>query len=358
MTVIGVMGCMSLLILGFGLKRSVNGIELIQYESLQKYNLVVSYDQEIDPESYKTYRQDVDSLKINYGKFYQENFKVKFPAIDQDLSLIIPENDKELSDYFLLRDRKTKEKIDLPKRGAVITEKLAELKNLKVGDSIEIIDIEDKIHTVEIAAICEMYNGHYLFMNKDYYEKLFGYEFNSNTDFMKLKLDKVDRQKLAAKFTENKSVLSSFDTENAKNIMNKFMYSISKVELIIIVASSMLAVVVLYSLTNINIEERKRELSTIKVLGFYPKEMTMYVYRESFVLTLMGILIGIFVGSILHYSVLKIVEPNIMMFDPSIGIGTFIIAGLITFVVSILVMMIFHQRLKNIDMIESLKSNE
>ena len=358
MTVIGVMGCMSLLILGFGLKRSINGIELIQYESLQKYNLAVSYDQEIDTEAYESYRQDVDNLKIDYGKFYQENFKVKFPAIDQDLTLIIPEDSKELPDYFLLRDRKTKEKIDLPKRGAVITAKLAELKDLKVGDSIEIIDIEDKIHTVEIAAICEMCNGHYLFMNKDYYEKLFGYEFNSNTDFMKLNLDKSDRQKLAAKFTENKAVLSSFDTENAKNIMNKFMYSISKIELIVIVASSTLAVVVLYSLTNINIEERKRELSTIKVLGFYPKEMTMYVYRESFVLTLLGILIGIFVGSILHHSVLKIVEPNVMMFDSSIGIETFIIAGLITFVVSLLVMVIFHKKLKNIDMIESLKSNE
>ncbi|WP_138159456.1 FtsX-like permease family protein [Peptoniphilus catoniae] len=359
MTIIGVMGCMALLVLGFGIKNSVNGIELIQFKDIQKYDLAVSYDREIDEDSYKAYKEKLKDLSIDYKEYYQENFKVDYKELDQDIGLIVPADKQDSDEYFRLRDRRSKKDLDLPERGAIISEKIAKIKGLKKGDSLEVRDIENQIYKIEIAGIAEMYSGHYMFMDRDYYTKLFGREFKANTDFMKIKdMNPQERERLSSKFTGYKAVLSAVDVSSLESIMDKFMYSISKVEFIIIVASSILAMVVLYNLTNINIEERIREISTIKVLGFYSKETTKYVYRESFILTLLGIIIGVFVGKILHYSVIKIVEPISMMFNPTLKISSYLIAGFITFILSIIVMLIFHIKLKNIDMIESLKSNE
>ncbi len=359
MTIIGIMGCMALLVLGFGLKNSINGIELVQFKDIQKYDVSVSYDREVDEKSYAEYRKDVDSRNIEYIKIYQENFDVEYTGKDQVLQLIVPEDEKELRDYFNLRDRRTKKDIKLPDRGVIITEKLARLKGIEAGDTLEIIDIENDVHKVEVQGIAEMYFGHYMFMSRDYYEKLFGKTFEPSTDLMKLSdLDTEEREELLSGFTGYKSVLSSFDLFVIEDTMNKFMYSISKVEGVIIVASCLLAIIVLYNLTNINIEERIREISTIKVLGFYPKETTTYVYRETFSLTLMGIFIGIFVGRLLHYGVLRAVEPNDMMFNLVLKSRSYMTAAAITLGLSILLMIIFHNKLKHINMIEALKSNE
>ncbi|MDO5041063.1 MAG: FtsX-like permease family protein [Peptoniphilus sp.] len=359
MTIIGIMGCMALLVLGFGLKNSINGIELVQFKDIQKYDVSVSYDREVDEDSYEEYRKDVDGRDIEYIKIYQENFDVEYTGKDQVVQLIVPEDEGELRDYFNLRDRMTKEDLNLPDRGVIITEKLARLKGIKRGDTLEIMDIEKDVHKVEVKDIAEMYFGHYMFMNRDYYEKLFGKAFEPSTDLMKLPdLNTEETEELLSGFTEYKSVLSSFDLWVIEDIMNKFMYSISKVEGVIIIASALLAIIVLYNLTNINIEERIREVSTIKVLGFYPKETTAYVYRETFALTFMGIFAGIFVGRLLHYGVLRAVEPNDMMFNLVLKTGSYLTATAITMGLSILLMFVFHNKLKRINMIEALKSNE
>ncbi|CDZ75422.1 permease domain protein [Peptoniphilus sp. ING2-D1G] len=359
MTIIGIMGCMALLVLGFGIKNSINGIELVQFKDIQKYDASISYDREIDKDSYEKYRKDINGRNIEYIKIYQENFNVEYTGKDQNLQLLVPEEEEELRDYFNLRDRRTQEKLNLPDRGVIITEKIARLKDVKEGDSLEIIDIEGDIHKVEVQGIAEMYFGHYIFMGRDYYEKLFGKSFEPNTDLIKLPdLNEEETEETLSEFSGYKSVLSSFDLAIIEDTMNKFMYSISKVEGVIIIASSLLAIIVLYNLTNINIEERIREISTIKVLGFYPKETTAYIYRETLVLTLMGIFIGTFVGKLLHYGVLRAVEPNDMMFNLVLKARSYLTAAFITIGLSFALMIIFHNKLKRINMIEALKSNE
>ena len=157
---------------------------------------------------------------------------------------------------------------------------------------------------------------------------------------------------------ENKVTLGTMDVSTMEKILDNFMYSVMLVVLIIIVASSTLAVVVLYNLTNINIEERTREISTIKVLGFYPKEVTQYIYRETLILTAMGILIGIVVGKILHYGVLQVVVPYNAMLDPKLVIRSYFLAAAITIVITFGVMLVFHKKLQKIDMVSALKAQD
>ncbi len=358
MTIIGIMGCTALLVLGFGIKGSVRGIANIQFDEVLKYNLSVIYDRDIDENSYDEYRRFVDKNNIESGQFYQENLKIEYKGTNQAVLLTVPSSDKVYDKYFSIRDRVTKEPIELSDNGVVVSEKFAKIFNLKVGDILKLNDDEDREYKMMVSGICEMYTGHYIFMNIEYYEKIFGREYAPNSDLMNLKMNNDEIDKLSSEFSSYKSVISVMDLSVVKNLMDRFMYSISKVEVVITVASSLLAMVVLYNLTNINIEERLREISTIKVLGFYARETTQYIYRETWILTVIGIVIGLFVGKALHYGVLQVVPPDQAMLSPKLLVSSYIIASMITVIVSILIMVIFHEKLKNIDMIESLKSNE
>lgn len=358
MTIVGIMGCTALLVLGFGIKGSISGIGDIQFKELQKYNLAVTYDRDIDEESYKNYKEFLGNKKYDYKEFLQDRLVLEYDAINQDVLLVVPKEENYMDDYFILRDRSSHEEIDLPTNGAVISEKLAKIKNLEIGDLVEFKDLDNKSYKVEVKAITEMYTGHYVFMDKQYYEKVFGKDFESNCDYIKMDKSEKELEKIASDFTNYKSVVSVLDLNVLENTMDKFMYSITKVQVIITIASSLLAMVVLYNLTNINIEERLREISTIKVLGFRPNEITKYIYRETGILTIIGIIIGLGIGKVLHYYVMRVVAPNIMMFNPTLKIDSYLRAGLITLIVSIVIMLIFHRKLNKIDMVESLKSNE
>ncbi|EFK39183.1 efflux ABC transporter, permease protein [Peptoniphilus sp. oral taxon 836 str. F0141] len=202
-----------------------------------------------------------------------------------------------------------------------------------------------------------MYITHYIFMNKDYYEKIKGEKFTTNTDFIKNLNDK-EMKNLKNKVINYKVVTSVVGADIFRKALNQFLYSIEKVEGIIVIMSSLLAIVVLYNLTNINIEERRREIATIKVLGFYAKETTAYVYRETFILTFLGIVIGLIVGKLLHYFILQIVVPYYVMLSEHLVVVSYIYASLITLFITIFIMIIFHFKIKKIDMVESLKSNE
>lgn len=359
MTIIGVMGCMALLVLGFGIRSSIEGIEGIQFHELLKYDVAVTYDRDVDESSYTQYKDFLKSKELQGISVYEESLESDYKELNQNIVLVVPEENEELYDYINVRNRRTGEKIELPSRGVIVSEKFAKLKKLKVGDLVKVKDIENREYEVEVKAIDEMYVGHYMFMDRGYYEKVFGRSFEPNTDLLKLEnYSKEDIEDLSTDFISHKSVLSVVDVSSIKTLVNQLMGSISKVELIITVASSLLAMVVLYNLTNINIEERIREISTIKVLGFYPKETTEYIYRETWILTIIGMLFGTVVGKGLHYGVLQMVVPYEAMMDPKLKVTSYLIAALITITVSLVIMVIFHNKLKRIDMVESLKTNE
>lgn len=359
MTVIGIMGCSALLVLGFGIEGSVKGIKDKQFKQVMKYNLAVFYDREIDKKSFDKFKEEIkkDQRIEKYASFNMSNFKSKFNKIDQDVSVVVPENLEEFSKFYTLRTRRNKKEIKLTDRGAVITEKLSKLKKVKVGDSLEIKDKDGETYKVQISGIAEMYVGHNLFMTPKYYEKVFGKNFVSNCEALKLK-NPEDISKISKDFMDYKCATSTMDVSVLEKTLDNFMSSIYLVVATIVLASSMLAVIVLYNLTNINIEERKRELSTIKVLGFYPKEVTSYIYRETWILTIIGIGIGLLVGKILHYGVLQVVAPYMAMLDPVLVKRAYLFSALITTIVTFFVMLIFHKKLKKIDMVQALKAQE
>ena len=256
-----------------------------------------------------------------------------------------------------LRDKDGGEELELSKRGVIITEKLSKLKKLKVGDPLELRDVYGNEFEVEVAGITEFYIGHNVYMDKDYFEKVTGSDFVANTDLIKAPQN-FDKDKFTKTTIENKAVFNITNIDDLKDILNKFLFSITKVEIIILMVTTILEVVVLYNLTNINIEERIREVSTIKVLGFYPKETTSYIYKETYILAIIGILIGLVVGKILHYSVLQIVVPFMAMLPEDLTARPFILAGIITAFINTLIMIIFHFRIKKINALDALKSNE
>lgn len=147
---------------------------------------------------------------------------------------------------------------------------------------------------------------------------------------------------------------TSFISEAFKDTLESLVI----VTIVLVVSAALLAFVVLYNLTNINVSERIRELSTIKVLGFYDKEVTMYVYRENFLLTLMGTAVGLLLGLLLHGFVLNTAELDIMMFSPVVAVSSYIYSALLTILFSTIVMLFMHVKLKNVDMLEALKTVE
>lgn len=357
MTVTGIIGCSALLILGFGIKGSVANIERLQFSEILKYDLAISYDKDIDEDNFIDYKKFINNLDADHGEFYQEQFTVEYPKIDQTVNMVVPANINGFEKFFLLRDPKTAKEINIEGRGAVISKKLSKLLKIKKGDILRIKDAYDNYFEVEIKDICEMYITHYLFLDRDYYEKVKGEKFTANTDFIK-NTKNLDMEKLKNDSVKYKVVTSTVGVDFFKEALNQFLYAIKKVEGVVVVLSSLLAIVVLYNLTNINIEERQREIATIKVLGFYAKETTAYIYRETFILTFIGIIIGLFVGKILHYFVLQIVVPYYVMLSEHLVLRAYIYSTIITVLVTIFIMIVFHYKLKKIDMVESLKSNE
>ena len=357
MTVVGVMGCAALLVLGFGISESVKDVETLQFKEILKYDLSVLYDSKFDEDAYGDYRREIDGKKLEYTKTYEELFTVDYEEIDQVVNVIVPEDREEFKNYVSLRDKDRGEELELSKRGVIITEKLSKLKKLKVGDPLELRDVYGNEFEVEVAGITEFYIGHNVYMDKDYFEKVTGSDFVANTDLIKVPQN-FDKDEFTKTTIENKAVFNITNIDDLKDILNKFLFSITKVEIIILMVTTILEVVVLYNLTNINIEERIREVSTIKVLGFYPKETTSYIYKETYILALIGILIGLVVGKILHYSVLQIVVPFMAMLPEDLTARPFILAGIITAFINTLIMIIFHFRIKKINALDALKSNE
>lgn len=354
MTVVGVMGCVALLVLGFGIRTSVDGLVNKQFKEIDRYDYMVRFEPAIDRKDHeeylKTLKKDKNIRTAVAG--HMETLHVAFDeGLDQRVMMIVPKESASLRKVVNLRDRKSGKPIDLTK-GAVITEKLAEIKGIKPGDSLVVNDEDDREYKIPVASIAEGYAGHYLYMDKKDYEEIFHKKYEDNMDYLATGGKDVSRYK------DFDSVVALIDTNTMTERVDHVASHINFIVMVILAASSTLAVVVLSTLTTINIEERRREISTIRVLGFYPKEVTRYIYRETATLTVVGIILGFFVGKGLHGLVIRVVVPDFAMLDPSLGIMNYLLPAVITVVISTLLMVWFHGRLQKIDMVEALKSVE
>lgn len=362
MTVFGVAGCTALILTGFGLKDSIGSIAPQQFGTIMKYNALVALHEDVSADVRDAYKQLITGESTITGSLNvaQETMKAHSSAVnDQDVHMFIPASVDAISDYVELRDRVSGEKRTLSDEGAIISEKLAKLYGLEPGDPLNVVDKNNEAFKIKVAGITENYVMHYVYMTPAYYSSVFGQEPVFNTELLNYTThDKAWEDKFSEKLTANEGVAAVSFSSSVGTAFDDTMKSMDIVTLVLIVSAAALAFVVLYNLTNINVSERIRELSTIKVLGFYDKEVTLYIYRENMLLSLLGIVAGSGLGIILHSFVLNTAELDATMFAPIIKWPSYVYAALLTLLFSGIVMAFMHVKLKRIHMIEALKSVE
>lgn len=277
----------------------------------------------------------------------------------QDVTLLVPQDDAALNDYVLLNDRTGGAKLTLPDGGAVISERLASLLGLKVGDILDFTAADGRARSVTVAGITEMYMGHFMFMSRDAYEACYVTDFSSNADLVRLfdgSTTSVEDE--SARFMSLPGVRGVVQNTALENQINTVVSSLDMIMTVLIVVATLLGIVIMYNLTNLNVSERMRELSTIKVLGFHTNETTMYIYRETIVLTAFGLLAGYALGVALHEYILVVVPPDEVMFNPALSAIEFAVPALVVAAITVMLYFVVVYRLRHVDMLEALKSVE
>lgn len=363
MTVLGIAGCMALIITGFGLKDSISDIVDVQFNKIWHYQAVVTFNEHTTEKETQQYQELIDKLTDLKEEMplYTETLKTtNNSGAKQTVSLYVPETPKKIDQFILFNDRRTGEKYQLTDDGIIINEKLAKLFNYKSGDMLTLKDNDNHEYQLKITAVAENYTGHFAYMSPAYYEKIFNKAPNYSTEFLLFNQAPSSKEEstISKEMLQNPKVLNVSFLSISSDALDDTIHSLNIVVWVLIIVSGLLAFIVLYNLTNINISERIRELSTIKVLGFYDNEVTMYVYRENIILTLIGIGFGCFLGKVVHGYVLTTVEVDMLMFSPIIHWFSYVYSILITMFFTLLVMVLMHIKLKKVDMIEALKSNE
>ena len=361
MTIFGIGGCMGLMLVGFGLKDSISSIVPLQYEDIQLYDGNVILQSEVAMrEKQEVYEAlEKNSQVVATAEDLLQKITVEHDGVSKEVYLNVPENVEKFSDFVVLQDRTTKEKYQLTDKGAVLTEKMAKELGVSAGDTVTIKEENEKERTVKISQICENYMGHYLYMTPAVYEAAYGKEPEYNSIYYRTEgRTTKEAESVGEEALKLDGALSVSYTTELRQQVDDMLQSLDIVIVVLIISAGMLAFVVLYNLNNINITERKRELATLKVLGFYDKEVTEYVYRENILLTLIGSVFGMLLGKILHRFIIVTVEIDSVMFGRNINTISFVYAFLLTVVFSLFVNWVMYFKLKKINMVESLKSVE
>ena len=363
MTIIGVCGCTSLIIAGFGIRDAISNMIPMQYGEIYKYNISISLKEEKDIEEIEELENKIlenEDITEVLGANIQ-SVKIIKDDNNQSIQLIIPENVNKLENFISLRDRKNnEEKYVLDNSGVIITEKLAKILDLSVGDTINLENADGDRADVKVAHITENYLMHYIYITPELYNTIYDTKIESNVILAKTNnITKAQEDDLGKTILQDKDNITGVEfTSATKNIFSTVMDNMNVVVWILIVSAGLLALVVLYNLLNANISERIRELATIKVLGFYDKEVYSYIGRETIILTILGILLGLVGGYFLTIFILKTCELDMLMFDSKIQILTYVLGVVITIFFATIVNIVTYFSLKKIDMIESLKSVE
>ena len=296
-----------------------------------------------------------DNNVADYLFVTTESGKATINEISKDVSLVISNDSENFNEFELLRNRKTEEIITLPKNSIVISEKIATLLNVKIGDEIEITNNANNKAKATIGYITERYINNYIYISDKYYEDIFGKIPQVNNVLLKLN-DEKSVNEISNKFINMDGVTGAVNNTSIKENFDDTIKSLDLVVVVMILCAGALSFIVLYNLTNVNISERVREIATIKVLGFYDNEVSAYIYRENILLTIIGLITGLGLGKLFHKFIMVTVEMDYIMFGRKIALFSFVIAGILTLAFSLLVNLAMYYKLKNIKMVESLKS--
>ncbi len=359
MTVLGIGGCTALLLAGFGLKDSIMDITEKQFDELYQYDMSIDLAAGLEAGQHNSFIDGLssESRVTDFTLEKQQNITVGKDNNEKSAALIVPESTERLPQFILLRDRSTGRSIALTDKGVVLTEKLAKLLQVKTGDRLYIKNGDTNRVDVQVEEITENYVSHYVYMSPKLYEALYNERPVFQTVLAKTKdTSEASENKLSTDLLKNSEASSvSFTTGISKNFKD-IIKSLNYIILVLIISAGALAFVVLYNLTNVNVEERLREIATIKVLGFYDKEVSAYVYRENALLTAIGMCIGLFLGIFLHKFIVVTSEVDYVMFGRLIKPISYLYSAVLTVLFAALVNFVMYFRLKKIDMVESLKS--
>lgn len=356
MTIIGIAGCTSLIVAGFGLKESVSGLLPLQYERIFQYDMSITYnsinlDEKIKELDKKQNIEKVMKLKTESGTIEyqeQENGELQILVVDKE----------EIKDFIKLIDINDDKEVTLNKKGIFITEKLAILLGIKENDRVILKTSEDKEKEVVVTKIVENYLMHYVYIEEELYNELYG-DISYNTIYVQEKdITEAEENILAEEILSDNEAIKVVQTKITARMMDDTMQNLNYVVWILIISAGILAFAVLYNLSNVNISERKRELATIKVLGFYDREVHSYISRENTILTILGIALGLWLGFYINQMIIKTCELDMFLFPTDVSIECYIYGIVITTIFTVIISVINYFTLKKIDMIESLKSVE
>ena len=358
MTIFGVAGCLTLMFIGFGIRYGVINISNEQFKVINKVDIAATYNPYIDNESVEKLQKEIVNNK-NVKASTKVNIQLAtFESNNEivDSAQLITVNKDDYKDYITLTNKDNKG-INLSVDAAVVSEKLAYLHKLNIGDSFNVI-VNNKEYTLTIGEINKNYFGHTIYINKDYYESVFKKQYKDNTFLIQTTGGKEVVESVVSNLNNNSDIVNISDNSKIQEILDNFIKGIDIIVAVMVICSVTLALVVLYNLINVNVSERIRELSTIKVLGFYPSEVTIYVFREIFYLSGVGIILGNYLGYKMYLKIILELAGRDMMFSSKVPLVVYLLASGITILITIIVMIVMHKKLKKVNMVEALKAIE
>lgn len=356
-TILGIAGCTALILAGFGLKDSIKDVIDFQFNNIIKYDKMLMTNESINQIDIEKELLNDDKVE-NYTNVNTQNIKVLFNEKQHEVTMITPDDFNSISKSISLIDLKTNNIIDnISDNSCIISEKTAKLLDIDVGDKISLLDNDNNKYDIKVSYIIKNYINQYLYINKNTYNNLFN-NYKINSILISLKEEDKNSKEFDKKYISNGYALTIVDIDDIKSSMSDMLSSIDSIVAILIIAAASLAFVVLYNLSNINISERKREIATLKVLGFYPSEVDKYINRETVLLTILGIGIGLLFGSYLSHFIISTCEPDFIMFDRHVYTLSYFYSLFITVIFTIIVTIVTHFNLKKINMVTSLKNVE
>lgn len=362
MTILGIAGSTGLILTGFGISDSISDIPTIQYGEINQFQAYVALNPNIEDDELETHTENIknhtqidDDLLISQISATAKQEDIN----EQNITLFVPNDPERIDNFISLPDYEDSTLYSLDDSGAFITQKLARLFSLEVGDQLEIMSADDEVWVVDVAGIVENYIGHTIYLTPEYFEEMAGKPVSDpNIHLIKYNTDEVLETEIGSDLLNTDEVVGINYVSDVSQSFSGTLDSLGLITQILIIAAAALAFIVLYNLTNINVSERQRELSTIKVLGSYDSEVTMYIYRENIILTLLGILAGLLFGTVLTNFIMDTMEVDMLVFGREIHLSSYFYSALLTILFSLVVMVVIHHQLKRINMVEALKAND
>ncbi|MCQ2445547.1 MAG: ABC transporter permease [Clostridia bacterium] len=357
MTVIGIMGCTALLLAGLGMNDTISTVTTKQYGGVFNFDFSVSAINETSAQDVAKLLDREDAV-TSYAFIGVDPATVSNEMESEIVTMYVTATPEHLRNYISLQERTSGKPIELTDDGIVLSEKLAEEMNVKIGDYVDVVNTKNISKSIPVIGITENYVFHYAYMSQAAYESYYKTAVDQNGLMIKTSGTSEEIAALKDELTAREDVVSLADLGEMSASISEQIEAMKSILYLIIAFAALLAFVVLYNLTNINVSERIREIATIKVLGFKKNETAMYIYRENFILTLMGAIVGLAGGVLLHRAIMKSIEQSNIMFGFVISLQSYILAVILTCVFSILVMLYMYKKIVNIPMVESLKSVE